>query len=791
MEKTKRKSEKQERRQTKYNIKWEEEIDLQTEEKLGKWLSRINGKDDYARCTICNKDIKVAVHGINAVHQHSKSKWHKKKLERNTSTVNPSTSRAITSAEDTQEDNEDITLEEQILNAEAIWSMMVAEHDISFLISDHMSKNVSKMFPDSSIAAGFRCCRTKTKYVICEGIASDLQEKLLQRVQNAPYSIMIDESNKLYGSKFLCILIKFYDEVIDDVTTRFLDLVVCNTGSSDFITQCVVDSINKNNLCFESLIQVMSDSPNVMRGIHKGVVTQISSKYASHIIDIGGCSLHLSDNSIKNSLPELYKMDDIEEFLQDLSGFFSFHVAISEKYSHIQDIYNIEKHRILSYCEVRFLSIYPVVERTVEQEFTLRKLFLEEIPKNYRNVAKQGRVIRITTALKGKFTFPTLHFILHFLVNFQKFEKLFQRAEPTIHLLYDKQINLFQTTLIHFCPLDKIEKLKKSDTLLTFEYNKSENMLPNKDISIGIQTKKLIADFTDNDKTVFYQGIKNFFVKVCDQLKKNLPLKNKYLASLRFLHPNYRTVEGEKMILRCAASMPPNFKLTAREMDVLSIEWKLLVIEDISNIRVGNDHIQLNDYWKAILDIKDLGEHKFPTIRKVVRFALSIAEANGDVERLFSSVSHIISKDRNKLGSDTVKGLLIAKSYLQTNGSCLNLSLDDSMKNSIKTARKKYVQSSREANNNGIKGLKKRVLESSHKTLKEDKKMKELEKKKLQIEKQEEEIKLKHAQMKGHLKQAQSLMEDSEKMSKFLCTEKKNLEKAEKQVQKKSIQIHM
>ena len=69
--------------------------------------------------------------------------------------------------------------------------------------------------------------------------------------------------------------------------------------------------------------------------------------------------------------------------------------------------------------------------------------------------------------------------------------------------------------------------------------------------------------------------------------------------------------------------------------------------------------------------------------------------------------------------------------------------------------------------------------------------MKELEKKKLQIEKQEEEIKLKHAQMKGHLKQAQSLMEDFEKISKFLCTEKKNLEKAEKQVQKKYSNPHV
>ena len=115
---------------------------------------------------------------------------------------------------------------------------MVAEHDISFMISDHVSKNLSKMFPDSAIAAGFKCCRTKTKYVICEGIALNLHEKLLESVQKVPFSIMIDESNKLYGSKFLCIMIRFFDETIGDVTTRFLDLINCNIGTADAITVC-------------------------------------------------------------------------------------------------------------------------------------------------------------------------------------------------------------------------------------------------------------------------------------------------------------------------------------------------------------------------------------------------------------------------------------------------------------------------------------------------------------------------------------------------------------------------
>ena len=44
-------------------------------------------------------------------------------------------------------------------------------------------------------------------------------------------------------------------------------------------------------------------------------------------------------------------------------------------------------------------------------------------------------------------------------------------------------------------------------------------------------------------------GAERFFIKLCDELKKNLPLKNRFLAHLRFLQPEYRNLDGEKMIL--------------------------------------------------------------------------------------------------------------------------------------------------------------------------------------------------------------------------------------------------
>ena len=117
----------------------------------------------------------------------------------------------------------------------------------------------------------------------------------------------------------------------------------------------------------------MSDNPNVMRGILSGLVTQIKSKYADHMSDIGGCSLHHMHNATKNSLPELHNYEDLEDFLQDVSAFFSFHVEFAQIFSEIQDIFNLEQHKILRYCEVRFLSVYPVIIRLIEQYKAIKK----------------------------------------------------------------------------------------------------------------------------------------------------------------------------------------------------------------------------------------------------------------------------------------------------------------------------------------------------------------------------------------------------------------------------------
>ena len=96
----------------------------------------------------------------------------------------------------------------------------------------------------------------------------------------------------------------------------------CNKANADNLTKLVAECLEEHNLPWINLFQVMSDSCSTMRGIHKGVVTQIRYKFASHITDLGGCSLHYVSNACEHGLKELFRFEALEDFVQDTSTFF-------------------------------------------------------------------------------------------------------------------------------------------------------------------------------------------------------------------------------------------------------------------------------------------------------------------------------------------------------------------------------------------------------------------------------------------------------------------------------------
>ena len=653
--------------------------------KIGNWLSKFD--ENTAYCNSCKKTINISYTGKNALLKHSISKTHQQSVNLLSEEIeNPS----ITDNQHANENQEqDYTLDENICKAEILWSIATAEHDIPFATNDHATKLFPKMFPDSAIASGFKCCRTKTTYIVKDGIAVANLEKLKEKLKDKTFSILIDESNKNYGEKYFCIMVKYYDEELKVIQIKFLDLKKCNKSNADNLTRVVVECFEEHNLKWDNLIQIMSDSCSIMRGIHKGVVSQLKNKYAKHVIDIGGCSLHHVSNACEHGLKELFRYEALESFVQDASSFFSFHVEYAEKLQDLQKALDINEHKILKYCSVRFLSIYPVVNRILEQFQALEKMFIEDIPKYDPKIKQQHRFQRITEAIKCKYTLPTLYFIQFSLEIYQKYEKLFQRDSPTIHIMYSKQVDLFRNTLLQFCRFELIENIKNDKDLITFDFKDKKHVLPIEKINIGIKARGSISRFTNTEKNVFLEGVKQYYIKLSEQLLKNLSLSNSFLANLEFLNPISRTIESEKKVLSCAQKLPPGANIGHKEIDALSTEWKNLVLENIPK-NWYTDEVQkykpLDYYWSKVFDIKDCNnEVKYPVLSKVVKSCFSIAEANANVERLFSQITHILQKERKCLNLDTVKGILYSKEV------CLDVEIDDQLMFNAKVARSRYT----------------------------------------------------------------------------------------------------
>jgi hypothetical protein len=57
-------------------------------------------------------------------------------------------------------------MQHKIMSAELMFTNFLVEHDIPFAAANHAGDLFKKMFPDSKIAKGFQCGRTKTTALV-------------------------------------------------------------------------------------------------------------------------------------------------------------------------------------------------------------------------------------------------------------------------------------------------------------------------------------------------------------------------------------------------------------------------------------------------------------------------------------------------------------------------------------------------------------------------------------------------------------------------------------------------
>ncbi|CAF3441207.1 unnamed protein product [Rotaria socialis] len=201
---------------------------------------------------------------------------------------------------------------------------------------------------------------------------------------------------------------------------------------------------------------------------------------------------------------------------------------------------------------------------------------------------------------------------------------------------------------------------------------KRANEKPDSKLAIGEITRNELQEMSTNEKIKFKQDVRDIYKTIARELTRTLPVTNKFLQNLQFMHPLQRHHESSSKSLMIIARDLPQL-LSDDNLDYLNVEWRLYENETIpeewyqqKTTSGDSDEVikyqPIDNYWKHVFAIKtSSGIAKFVVLPQLIKSLLSLSHGNTDVERGFSEHAALITDNRSSLSDISINGLRATK----------------------------------------------------------------------------------------------------------------------------------
>lgn len=164
------------------------------------------------RCIACGKQFQA---GTSELEKHANGLKHKKKAA--ALQVTP----CVLNTRKTETDDHMAIVK----TAEIKICAYFAEHNVSFLSVDHFTQLLKEIIPDSKIIQDAQLKRTKCTEIIKNVICKQEINELVAILQEAAFSVLVDESTDIADKKSMCLLAKYVDKVSGAATTKLLEFI--------------------------------------------------------------------------------------------------------------------------------------------------------------------------------------------------------------------------------------------------------------------------------------------------------------------------------------------------------------------------------------------------------------------------------------------------------------------------------------------------------------------------------------------------------------------------------------
>jgi len=552
---------------------------------------------------------------------------------------------------------------EDVKRAEIKLAAFFAEHNIALRTLDHMVPLLKNIYNKPEIANDLSLSRKKCTKIITNVIGKRESEKTIEILRKQRFSILIDESTTISNDKVLCILVKYFHPIDKKIITELLELLELDATncSADKLYNAFKNCFQTKEIPLQNIVGMASDNASVMTGIHDSFVTRLRNEVPCLILLKCIChSSALIASKASSKLP-----DSCEHILHAIATYISSSPKRSAILCEYQTFFGVETRKILKLSGTRWLVLQKCVTRLLENWEVFKHYFYLEVFEVKNKSAQDIHNLLEDDHVKAYMLF--LKYVLHF---FNQFNALFQSRATLIHKLSRSSQQLIEQIGYNFLIPEALKNM-------SIDMVESRNFLPANKIYLGPECERFLL----NHSSEFVQEIKlkclDFYITATEEMIKRLPFNDIIFRDLNFL--NFQIVLGDQ-----ARTIVPNLTHIAThfgtfDITTLAFEWRILptMFNDADKDILAS--LNLEDMWNKIFETKNFNDQPmFPNLEKLVYAIFSLPHSNAEAERIFSIVTDVKDKKRNRMNIDTLNAMCKIRSAFQArNIDCRTFQVDE------------------------------------------------------------------------------------------------------------------
>lgn len=512
---------------------------------------------------------------------------------------------------------------------------------------------------DSDLILNAHISAPTATIIIKNCIGSVLKEKLLEKMADSPYSILIDEASDVFRGKYVSVLIRHLDYEKESVVNTLVAILQEDTSySGESLYNLVKNEIfDFKPELRQNLIAIATDNaPNMVSSQGAGFTNRVIAEIPNviHIRDFCHCYNLVCEKAL-TKFPYY-----IIQFVKNICIWFN-HTQRTARLRAIQEQQN--EHPVLDiiqFCDTRWLNLEECTGRILKLWTHLEKYF-EETDSNLKVQVKD---------IEFKLFTQLLYILLH---KLNSYNVELQAAD----LLYDEALNKIRKTYTLFAKMISKPYFQDAefDYLFEIPFEKSgdpkyiETVASNEEFrDYFLENYKICVDLLEKAKLKrtgiekeFLLTAKSFIIETLVSLKERLPYNNKLINNSEFIYlkKGFQVRIWEEL----ADAFPKIIPATSRvdfheELQKFALDYK----------KNSKEHIKSEN---SILKTWNKLSKEYKNMARLAKALLVLPFSTALVESSFSEFKVYKTPYRNRISPENLEASLIAEQYFRKIDPCI------------------------------------------------------------------------------------------------------------------------